>query len=462
MYRSSLLIKHPFLILLALTVASAQPPKTISYNGKDYYINGINVPWNAFGSDAGTHYEWGPLYDPDFFTTFFKECKAYGVNCVRLWIHCDGRSSPEFDEKGFVTGLDDNFLSDLEDLFSIAADNNVMVMPCLWSFDMTKDFTSTAGKYAGMHADLIQDTAKTRSYLNNALIPMIKRFANTCNLLAWEVINEPEWSIEGPGTTTQLVKDKEMARFCAMIAEAVHLHSDKMVTVGSACLKWHSTKQPPAEAHYWNDTFLQSAYNSPEAYLDFYQVHYYDWMYNPDWGYDPFQIGKSPSYWELDKPAIVGESPAMTGKYTVEQMVSNAYENGYAGIMPWSYFANDGYGTWDNSKEALKAFRDAHASMVDFKCTSTDVSPEKKPAQGNIDRSFKGNNEIRLFDMQGRMVFRGPADRDIKDLNTGNLSGKVLIFQISGPDGRLIKAGRYLQKSQVTSRKSCVCELNLS
>jgi hypothetical protein len=170
-------------VAVIAAMAAAQPSGTIHYNGKDFYINGVNVPWNNFGSDVGTHYQWGASYSPSFFTTFFQQCQSYGVNCVRLWIHCDGRTSPEFDNNGNVTGLDTNFFSNFDDIFRIAALNNVMIMPCLWSFDMTKDFTGTAGKYAGLHASLIQDTNKTRSYINNALVPMAKRYANTCNLL---------------------------------------------------------------------------------------------------------------------------------------------------------------------------------------------------------------------------------------------------------------------------------------
>ena len=175
-----ILVGCAMMLTLAATMSmafAAAPANTITFNGKSYYLNGINVPWNAFGSDAGTHYEWGPLYDSTFFHTLFQECKSNGVNCVRLWIHCDGRSTPEFDDNGYVTGLDTNFLSDFDDILRIAQQNNVMVMPCLWSFDMTKDFTSTAGKYAGMHADLIQDTLKTRSYIDNALVPMVKHLA---------------------------------------------------------------------------------------------------------------------------------------------------------------------------------------------------------------------------------------------------------------------------------------------
>jgi hypothetical protein len=427
---------------------AAQPAGTIRLNGKDYYINGINVPWNSFGSDVGTHYEWGALYSPSFFTTFFQACQSNGVNCARLWIHCDGRSSPEFDNSGNVTGLDTNFFSNFDDIFKIAASCNVMIMPCLWSFDMTKDFTSTAGKYAGLHADLIKDTTKTRSYINNALVPMVKRYANTCNLFAWEIINEPEWSISGPGTTTQLVSAAEMERFCAMIAEAIHANSNKMVTVGSACLKWCSSRQPPAEAQYWNDSALKTAYNKPGAVLDFYQIHYYDWMFNADWGYDPFQALKTPAYWKLDKPVLIGESPAAAGQYTMKQMVDSAFAHGYAGIMPWSYNANDGVGTWNACKNELKTFRDAHASLVDFTCTTGIKEADKNTGERQGRRSLfsiirphslpPGTN-VKVFDMAGKLVwtqFSGVKNRF-------PCKG-TFFYQLLDGNGKVVTAGRFI------------------
>ncbi|MBN1757731.1 MAG: cellulase family glycosylhydrolase [Chitinispirillaceae bacterium] len=422
-------------IIATGTLLAEAPPNTITYNGRQYYINGINVPWNQFGTDAGSHYEWGALYDEDFFTTFFGECLQYGVNCVRLWIHCDGRSTPEFDDDGAVTGLDENFLTDFDNILRIARENNVLVMPCLWSFDMTKDFTSTAGKYAGLHADLIQDIDKTRSYIDNALIPMVEHTKDADNLFAWEVINEPEWSIDGPGNTTQLVSATEMVRFCGMIAEAIHEHSNKMVTVGSACLKWHSTKQPPAESHYWNDAFFKQAYDKPGSYLDFYQVHYYDWMFNEDWGYDPFQSGKTPEFWELDKPTIIGESPGETGQYTVDRMVDNAFSNGYAGILPWSYNALDGHGTWDEVKTQLKAFRDAHAEMVDYTPAIVrkrfDRSPGVLPAT---------DATITVYDLRGRLIGKTIAGSTIPN------SIGVLLYQVRDRHGNSIGVKQQLAR----------------
>lgn len=437
-------------LLFAAIVVAAQPANTIRYNGKNYYINGINVPWNAFGTDVGSHYQWGSLYSPSFFTTFFQACQTYGVNCVRLWIHCDGRSTPEFDENGNVTGLDTNFFSNFDDIVRLAAAKNIMVMPCLWSFDMTKDFTSGAGKYGGLHAGLIQDTNKTRSYINNALVPMVKRYAATCNLFAWEIINEPEWSISGPGNTAQLVSAQEMVRFCAMIAEAIHLNSGKMVTVGSACLKWCSSLQPPAEAHYWSDSSFQAVYKKPKVFLDFYQIHYYDWMFNVDWGYDPFQAARTPAYWKLDKPTLIGESPGQAGKYTMKQMIDSAFAHGYAGIMPWSYNAKDGAGAWDACKTELKAFHDAHASLVDFTCgTAAHESNGNDPAQGRRrtlassinPREFSSGLQVNIYNMQGKLVWSRLAREGSATAVGFSLKGAFL-YQVVDDNEKVVYTGK--------------------
>lgn len=432
------LLLSVLIVGLLQNILAAAPANTITYNGKNYFINGINVPWNAFGSDAGTHYQWGALYDRSFFTTLFQQCKQYGVNCVRLWIHCDGRTSPEFDENGSVTGLDTNFLANLEDIFSIAAQNDVMVMPCLWSFDMTKDFTASAGKYAGLHADLIKDSVKTVSYLDNALLPMVKKFANTCNLLAWEIINEPEWSISGPGTTVQLVSAKEMVRFCGMIAEAIHANSSKMVTVGSACLKWNSTRIGPAEVHYWNDASFAAAYNKPGAKLDFYQIHYYDWMYNPEWGYDPFQDTKTPDYWQLDKPALIGENPGVAGQYTLKQMIENAYANGYVGVMPWSYDSVDQYGNWNGCKDELKAFHDKHASLIDFSC-GTINSRSDGSGRATSTKNVTTAASIVLFDISGRVVQHVAFEISNAIAMRNN---QTMLYQIRDRYNNVIKSGK--------------------
>lgn len=233
-------------------------------NNSTAWWNGLNIPWNDFGYDIGDG-----DYNSSWFQTFFDTCDSNDVNSARFWVHCDGRGSPNFDSSGNVSGLSSTFLSDLENLIQRAEKSNVVMLITLWSFDMCNQEVSN-----GLHVDLISDQSKTQSYINNALIPILKSVGNYTNVV-WEVINEPEWCIqETPPSTLTSVPLSQMQRFVAMIASAIHQNSNQKVTVGSASLKWNSNVSP-AVGNWWQDSSLQSAFNSQSSYLDFYQSKFF-------------------------------------------------------------------------------------------------------------------------------------------------------------------------------------------
>ncbi len=361
-----------FSLFFLFNFAFAQQNHLIQFEGKPIFINGLNVAWNKFGGDVGNHYMWGSMYDAQWFEELFAQCENHGINCVRLWIHTDGRGNPEFDANGFVKGVDGDFFADLDDIFLRAKNHGILIMPCLWSFDMCKDFTGEAGVFAGKHEALISDSLKTLSYINKVLIPMVKRYSEHCNLFAWEIINEPEWAISRPQdensnwayTTDVTVELKHMQRFTAMLAAAIHKNSNKMVTTGCAALRW-SSNVAPAVGNWYGDKELQNVYADSNAYLNFYQIHYYDYMHSAN--ADPFDTNYSYEYWKMDKPCLIGEQPGNLNRdsiYSNSEKINNAFKNHYAGHMFWSYNGYDGIGSFKDFKNECKVFANENKELV--------------------------------------------------------------------------------------------------
>jgi hypothetical protein len=411
--RSKILTLH-FIFLLSFLSLHSQAQKVshlIYFEGKPMFINGVNIPWNNFGSDVGNHYLWGANYKPEWFEKMFADCEANGINCVRFWIHTDGRSNPEFNTDGSVKGLDGDFFPAFDDIFLRAKNHGVLIMPCLWSFDMCKDSRKSAGIYAGNHADLISDSLKTVSYIKNVLIPMVKRYDKHCNLFAWEVCNEPEWHMPRAGDPKWKditeVPVKDMQRFTGMIAAAIHKNSSRMVTTGSAALKWNSDV-PPATGNWWSNEALQKAYPDKDAYLDFYQIHYYDWMY--PFKFDPFNKDYPYEYWKLDKPCLIGEQPGSLVRDTIysnEEKIQNAYDNHYAGQMFWSYNGGDGVGIFDDFKDACKKFSETHKAEIfpiipckTLSSSNLEFKAEKSNGKNKLSWKAEDPSKISYFDLE--------------------------------------------------------------
>lgn len=418
------------LILFLTTNLSAQQ---LNYNGKSYFLNGLNIPWNAYSTDFGLNpflYGSTNKYDSTVFENIFTQCENYGVNCVRMWIHDDGSSSPEIDTvSGYVTGLDSVFFPNMDDFLNRAQKHKILVIPSLWSFTMMNN-DYALGPNGGMHADIIQDTNKTRSYINKALIPIVQRYANQCNLLAWEIMNEPEWATTVSGNNaniTQHVAMSEMQRFVGMCAEAIHQHSSKMVTVGSAALKYNSDVSSfPTNCvgNFWTDIKIKTAYNKPLAYLDFYQIHFYDWMNTFYQNFDPYD--HNASYWGLDKPTIIGETQGSSKKHTPTTQLYNAFTGNYAGVLFWSFTASaDSMGQFSNFNNALLAFRNAAPAIVDYDstgCSTTSVNQYLTENEINIYPNpansllnivgITGKTTIKLYDVMGKLVIKTEAENN--------------------------------------------------
>jgi hypothetical protein len=195
---------------------------------------------------------------------------------------------------------------------------------------------------------IVTDDSKRKALMDNVVAPLAKAVESSPHakrMIAWDMINEPEWAISGasmyggdpafdPQTDLMAVTHAQMETFLRDTLTTLHANSKASITVGGTAFKWKSA---------WS-----------KLDLDFHQFHMYDWV-NMYWSYD-----KTPKDYMLDdKPVVMGEFP-MVGLQNVPygKLVKSWYGNHYAGAMGWAFtdmtFANN------RDLSMVKAFADAH------------------------------------------------------------------------------------------------------
>lgn len=230
---------------------------------------------------------------------------------------------------------------------------------------------------------MLSDTAATRAYIENALVPIVNAFKGHPGIIAWEVCNEPEgMSDEFGWPFTYHVPMVTIQRFVNRIAGAIHrIDPAAKVTTGAWSFipltdvqavakpadaptltrsltreeqqniqvrfaEHYGTVLPvddilapftcPQRMNYYRDDRLIAAGGDPLGILDFYSVHYYDWAgtaLSPF--FHPFE------YWALTKPLVVAEfflHDTFGIRYSV--LYQALYATGYAGAMSWQWFQN--------------------------------------------------------------------------------------------------------------------------
>ncbi|MBN2804309.1 MAG: cellulase family glycosylhydrolase [Deltaproteobacteria bacterium] len=333
------------------------PPDSCAFTGgitdrcQTRFMYGINYAWNklAFAADFGGLSAWditgvngnSAVYDGEL-----SDMKDHGINVIRWWLFPDFRGDGvTFDKNDTPTGLGSTTVDDIKKALELANKYDLYIMFTIFSFD---NFRPT-GENSGVHVPglnpIVKSSVKEKTLIDNVVTPIAQAVESSPyknHMIAWDVINEPEWAVTGaslyggdqafsPNAELEPLTHQEMEDFLADVITALRAASSAMVTVGGAAVKWK---------HAWQNLDL-----------DFYQLHMYDWI-NEWWPYDD-TIDKVAID---DKPVIMGEfftSGLTNATYTQE--VTAYYNNGYAGALSWQYNEASA-GDLDN----IKAFADLH------------------------------------------------------------------------------------------------------
>jgi len=345
-------------------------------NGSQIWLNGANTPWIAWDDFGGNIY--GSSFSYSDWDNHFQQLASAGINCTRVWLSCDGGQGMDITSSGYVVGPTAQFWADVDSLMQIAQNRGIYVMAALISFDHSKSGSPKVTEWRNMYAS----QSNMNSFVENYAVPLVQRYANNPYLFSIDVCNEIMWVSNTENADMGSVPWANLQYLVAKTAQRVHETSSTLVCV-SNYLKYAS---PNYNGNKWSNSALQAQVNDSDAYVDFYKIHYYAWVY-PWFGgvhvdHTPANLGIS------DKPCITGEISAKgvyfqdpNDGYATKYLYSikDAYEksinNGWQGAMAWSSNGVDAEGDLNNDlRTATLWVKNNYPNLVDPSGSSTTVS----------------------------------------------------------------------------------------
>ncbi len=293
---------------------------SVSFIDLHPFVVGANLPWIGYGTDVGAS-AWYPIgglsAQPaalDVLDRTFAELGRDGVTVVRAFVLCDARSGVRFDEKGVPLGLDDAVFPDIDALLASALRHQIRLMPVLLDFHLCNPLRVVHGVQLGGRRRLIADPEMRLALVDLVLRPILERYGDAESVIAWDVMNEPEWCLGSePPDSLGSLPFETLQEFLAQAVRCVRESARQPVTVGCASTTWLELVRPLG--------------------LDFYQVHWYERFGWAALERPVAELGLG------DRPVILGEFSGRSA--SVLDVLDAAKQAGYRGAFVWSVLAGD-------------------------------------------------------------------------------------------------------------------------
>ncbi|MBN1654842.1 MAG: hypothetical protein JXA30_13810 [Deltaproteobacteria bacterium] len=330
----------------------AAPKGGVTVNCQKRFMFGLNYAWGNFAGDFGGIAAWnqkGVDGEREKRIQEMRDMRDNGVDTIRWWmfpdLRGDGIKVDNRNDRNPV-GLGDTVVDDINAALEIAAELDVHIQLTLFSFDNfrpdTDDIISTR--------PIVIDSTKRALLMEKVIRPIAEAVSVSSNrdrMVAWDVINEPEWAIArgvdpygdpefDPMTSNmEPISFTEMETFIRDLVSTIKLESNVPVTVGSAAIKW---------AKAWTNVGI-----------DYHDYHWYGWVQQ----YYPYNKPFD-EYGVADKPVVIGEFPlAGIGGLTFSQFMTDIFNLGYAGALGWAFSdTSNADFSWSTHKANVKAWAD--------------------------------------------------------------------------------------------------------
>ena len=339
------------------TVDSCPAPNGVVHDGKKRFVYGTNWAWRSWAADFGGVSAWnsgGVSTAQSSVRSAMAAQKAAGASVIRWWMFPRlVSSSIQWGADNAPSGIGGTLVADIQAALALAEQNNVYLMLTPFSLDNFQPSTTESGANSRGIAAMVTDPALRQKLVDNLIRPIAEAVQNSPyrhRMMSWDIINEPEWAMTGanlnggaaftPQSNLVPVTHAQMLAFVNQIAATLKQYNpDAKVSVGGAGMKWGSA---------WKT-----------ANIDFYQLHYYDWLYQ----YFPYTTYTLASAGLTNKPVVMGEFPSMglssiggNPAKTAPELTADLWNAGYAGALSWAY--NDSSFPWNPTE--VKAFALQH------------------------------------------------------------------------------------------------------
>src|SRR5687767_1907406 len=168
----------------------------VTWQCKKRFMYGLNFAWQSFGGDFGGYgNQRGVAQNTSAINTKLQNWSSNGVSVIRWWVWPDFRGNGVNFSGTDPTGLGSTTLADLEAALTLANQHDVYLMLTFFSFDGFKSNVPKANLSV-----FATDAAKRAALVTNVIRPFARAAQasqNSRRLIAWDIINEPEWSVSG-------------------------------------------------------------------------------------------------------------------------------------------------------------------------------------------------------------------------------------------------------------------------
>ena len=311
---------------------------------------GLNAPWIDCGWDFGAP---PPGWDLDGthrarwraqMRARVRETRSLGLSLLRWFVLGNGANlgpQPRWDAgtarwRWEPLPLSEAFFADLDALLDACASEGVTLLPSLTSFGMFERrddvFTERAKSssthgVAGLRMAALQDSASLAAFDERILAPLVRALgARRSQLLAIELINEPEWTTRGALHGDRRTESVSLAEMLAFLRNA----SRNVRSVGVAATVGFVRHETNA---HWEQ--LSRLTSGASLGLSLGQVHHY-----------PSARERLPLHDAARGPCLVGEIatrldvlprwPDLAGEDALTARVEHVAASGYSGALFWS------------------------------------------------------------------------------------------------------------------------------